>query len=94
MHTLKKEKKKTINQTNVCGQVGFHFFFSFLQCLYVFFFYLVSHFCTVTLESQLISLSSNVDFLVIRIKFVIKCIKYDSVSSTEVSEKIGKKINR
>ena len=46
------------------------------MCLFV---YLVSHFCTVTLGSQFISLSSNLDFLVIRIKFVINHIKYDSV---------------
>ena len=44
-----------------------------------FFVYLVSHFCTVTLESQLITLSSKADFLVVRIKFVLSYIKYDLV---------------
>ena len=48
----------------------------YLMC---FFFYLVSHFCTVTPQSQLISLSSNVDFFVVRIKFVINYTKYDLV---------------
>ena len=36
-HTLQKKGKK-INQTNGCGQVSFHFFIGFFQCLYVFFF--------------------------------------------------------
>ena len=58
--------------------VSFFFSVSFgvFMCLFV---YLVSHFCTVTLGSQLISLSWNVDFLFVRIKFVISYIKYDSV---------------
>ena len=55
------------------------------MCLFV---YLVSHFCTVTLGSQLISLSSDVDFLVTR-KYIKSTLQ---LSSSEVSEKRGKKI--
>ena len=44
----------------------------FMCFLFVF---LVSYFCTATLGSQFISLSSNVDFLVTQIKFVIKYIR-------------------
>ena len=46
--------------------------FSVFMCLSV---YLDSHFCTVTLGSQLMSLSASVDFLVIWIEFVINYIK-------------------
>ena len=63
----------------VVGSLASFFFsvsFGVFMCLFV---YLFSHFCTVTLGSQLISLSSNVDFLFARIKFVISYIKYDSV---------------
>ena len=48
--------------------------------------FLVSHFCTATLGSQFISVSSNVDFLVTQIKFVTKYIKSTiQFSSTQVS---------
>ena len=67
--------------------VSFFFSVSFgvFMCLFV---YLVSHFCTVTLGSQLISLSSDVDFLVTR-KYIKSTLQ---LSSSEVSEKRGKKI--
>ena len=89
MHILKK--KKTINQTNGCGQVSFHFFFGFLQCLYVF----VCLSCLSLLygNSRITSFSANVDFLVIRNKLDINYIKYTiQISSTEVSEKRWKKM--
>ena len=52
--------------------ISFSVSFSVFMCLSV---SLVSHVCTITLESQLICLSSNVDFLVTQISFVIKYIK-------------------
>ena len=82
------KKKKPINQTNSCGPVSFlsfSVFFSVFMCLFV---YLVSLFCTAALGSQFISLSSNVDFLVTR-KYIQSTIQS---SSSEVSEKKGKKI--
>ena len=61
----------------VVGKLVFISLSVFSQCLYVFFVFvfLVSYFCTATLGSQFISLSSNVDFLVTQIKFVIKYIR-------------------
>ena len=52
--------------------ISFSVSFSVFMCLSV---SLVSHVCTITLESQLISLSSNVHFLVTQISFVIKYIR-------------------
>ena len=48
-------------------------FSSVFMCF--FFVFLVSYFCTATLGSQFISLSSNVDFVVTQIKFVLKYIR-------------------
>ena len=72
VHTLKKKEKKQSIKQMVVGRLVFISFsvsFGVFMCLFV---YLVSHFCTVTLGSQLIS-------LFVRIKFVISYIKYDSV---------------
>ena len=69
VHTLKKKEKKQSIKQMVVGRLVF---ISFSVSFGVLFVYLVSHFCTVTLGSQLIS-------LFVRIKFVISYIKYDSV---------------